>query len=188
MKIQFFPFEKISRKSTRDGGRELIVSSINCIIKKKMNKITLILDIDGVLIKTPPWRNDEIHSDGYSDFDRECVQNLKELLKEREFEIWLSSTRRIKISIDKWNEIFKNRGLNQVVEGLLPVCESCKTRKEEIINFIEEKSLINYLIIDDDKSLNDFEPKKKIVLTTLMTGFNCESLQEAKMKITAIDK
>jgi hypothetical protein len=58
------------------------------------NKITLILDLDGVLIVTPQWKSDTIHEDGYSDFNIECVKNLNCLLNKYIVEIWLSSTRR----------------------------------------------------------------------------------------------
>jgi len=59
-----------------------------------MKIITLILDLDGVLITTPSWKADNIHSDGYSDFNKDCVINLNKLLLVENFEIWLSSMRR----------------------------------------------------------------------------------------------
>jgi len=52
-----------------------------------MRRITLILDLDGVLITTPIWKADEIDSDGYSKFNMNCVQNLNKLLIQSDFEI-----------------------------------------------------------------------------------------------------
>jgi len=39
-----------------------------------MNKTTLILDLDGVLITTPSWKADEMDADGYSKFNENCIK------------------------------------------------------------------------------------------------------------------
>lgn len=65
--------------------------TIDQLFSIPMNKVLLILDLDGVLITTPTWKADEIDSDGYSKFSRNCVSNLNRLLATANFEIWLSS-------------------------------------------------------------------------------------------------
>lgn len=144
--------------------------------------ITLILDLDGVLITTPPWKSDQIHADGYSEFDISCVENLNKLLLQTKFDIWLSSTRRTVKTITEFNLIFKNRKIRNKIIGFLPQYSTSRSRKEEIEQFITDKNVLNYLIIDDDKSLNglDKKMKKYLVLTELTKGFNSEKLQEAK--------
>ncbi len=146
-----------------------------------MSKTILILDLDGVLITTPIWKSDEIHSDGYSDFNKSCVKNLNQLLDLKEFDIWLSSTRRTTKKITEFNLIFKNRGINNSIIGFLPEYPNCENRKEEILEFISEYKIVDYLIIDDDKSLNGLDNaiKNKLILTELMNGFNSEKLMEA---------
>jgi hypothetical protein len=158
-------------------------------IRKMKNRI-LILDLDGVLITTPIWKSDEIHIDGYSQFNSSCIDNLNELLSIEKFEIWLSSSRRTTKSIEEFNEIFKNRGIKRSIKGFLPIYEECKTRKDEIEKFIQEKQLSKYLIIDDDKSLNGILPeiKKQLIITNLMIGFNSDKLKEAKKVLNEISQ
>jgi len=147
-----------------------------------VKKTLLILDLDGVLITTPPWKPNEIHQDGYSDFNVESVKNLNELLQFANFEIWLSSTRRTVKSLQEFNQIFKNRNIEGEIMGFLPIHKHRLSRREEIDYFIEQNQLLDYLIIDDDKSLNALVDKSKLVLTELLIGFNYEKLIEAKRK------
>ncbi len=149
-----------------------------------MNNRILILDLDGVLITNPSWKADQIHSDGYSEFNKSCVENLNRLLTLAEFDIWLSSTRRTVKTLTEFNLIFKNRGMNKKIVGFLPEYSDCKNRKEEIHKFITEFKVSDFLIIDDDKSLNGLESgiKESLILTELTKGFNSEKLKEATEK------
>jgi hypothetical protein len=146
-----------------------------------MNTIILLLDLDGVLITTPPWKADKMDSDGYSSFNNSCVDNMNKLLKTSSFEIWLSSSRRKHKSLEEFNTIFSNRGIMQSIHGFLPKYEYCKNRKEELEQFLSEREIVNYLIIDDDKSLHSLDNKfdGKVIHTLLQTGFNEEKLNEA---------
>tara|TARA_R110002033_G_scaffold170433_3_gene212934 strand:+ start:86451 stop:87167 length:717 start_codon:yes stop_codon:yes gene_type:complete len=148
----------------------------------------LILDLDGVLITNPSWKADRIHSDGYSDFNESCVENLNQLLSLSEFDIWLSSTRRTAKTLTEFNLIFKNRGIKKDIIGFLPEYADCKNRKEEVLKFITEFKITDFLIIDDDKSLNGLESgiKKYLISTELVKGFNSEKLKEATEKINKI--
>ncbi|MBU2930169.1 HAD domain-containing protein [Winogradskyella psychrotolerans] len=150
-----------------------------------MNDKLLILDLDGVLLTNPSWKADRIHSDGYSEFNESCVENLNRLLTLAEFDIWLSSTRRTVKTLTEFNLIFKNRGIKKAIVGFLPKYSHCRNRKEEILNFITEFKTSDFLIIDDDKSLNGLESeiKKKLILTVLTKGFDSEKLKEAINKI-----
>ncbi len=150
----------------------------------RSNKL-LILDLDGVLITNPSWKADQIHSDGYSEFNESCVENLNQLLTFTEFDIWLSSTRRIVKTLTEFNLIFKNRGIKKDIIGFVPEYADCRNRKEEVLKFITEFNISDFLIIDDDKSLNGLESeiKESLVLTELTKGFNSEKLKEANEKI-----
>lgn len=146
-----------------------------------MKENVLILDLDGVLITTPPWKADEMDSDGYSKFNESCLTNLNELLTLYDFDIWLSSTRRTLKTIEEFNLIFKFRNIKKPIKGYLPIYPWCKNRKEEILTFIDEFEISNYLIIDDDKSLNGLEQnyKDNLILTDLMKGFDRDKLKSA---------
>ena len=146
-----------------------------------MNRI-LILDIDGVLITTPTWKPDHLHHDGYSDFNSKCVDNLNALFDFDNFEIWLSSSRRSAKTLPEFNLIFEARGIKKKIIGYLPEHPCRMSRKEEIEKFIIENDITRFLIIDDDKSLNNLEDeiKKWWIKTDLMLGFDLNKLSESR--------
>jgi hypothetical protein len=150
-----------------------------------MNQLILILDLDGVLITTPSWKADLIAPDGYSDFNKSCVAQLNQLLSAYQFEIWLSSSRRKGQSKEFLNTIFSNRGILTPITDFLPVHSDKKSRKEEVELFLQEKQVTNFLILDDDKSLNGLEEciKSKLILTSYLKGFDKEKLREALDKL-----
>ncbi|MFS4466977.1 HAD domain-containing protein [Maribacter sp. 2210JD10-5] len=145
----------------------------------------MILDLDGVLITNPSWKADKIHSDGYSEFNESCIENLNRLLTLAEFDIWLSSTRRTAKTLSEFNQIFENRGIKKTITGFLPEYTDCKNRKEEVSKFLSEFKVMDFIIIDDDKSLNGLESriKKNLISTDLVKGFDSEKLKEAMEKI-----
>lgn len=136
-----------------------------------MNNIIL-LDLDGVLIKSATWRKDEIHEDGYSDFHPTCVKSLNKILEETGYDIILSSSRRVDVRISKMNEYFETRGVNKPIEDYVPIYREANSRREEIEMFLLEYKPENYLIIDDDKSLSDAseEIKSNWIKTDSMIG------------------
>lgn len=147
--------------------------------------VSLILDLDGVLITTPNWKPDIISEDGYSKFDENCVKNLNTLLSKINIEIFLISTRRLKKSLKEFNLLFRNRGISQEIKSFIPDYPDCKSRFDELNRFLNENENMNYLIIDDDKSLNALEYKKKerLILTDYNQGFSTEKLNEALSKV-----
>lgn len=150
-----------------------------------MEKIILILDLDGVLITNPIWRADELDTDGYSLFNQKCIENLNTLLSIVEMDTWLSSTRRTTKTIKEFNAIFQNRNIKNEIIGFLPLYATAENRKEEIEFFIQEKKITEFLIIDDDKSLHELniQLKQQLILTQFMKGFNQEKLEEAVQKL-----
>lgn len=144
--------------------------------------IILLLDLDGVLITTPAWRANELAADGYAVFDTQAVACLNELLAVANCELWLSSSRRKGKSLETFQAIFEARGIVAPLTGLLPVYPSSFSRKEELQAFIPSLQGQDFLIIDDDKSLNGLAPayKKRLVLTPYHQGFREEQLALAK--------
>lgn len=139
----------------------------------------LFLDLDGVLITTPPWKSDPIAEDGYSEFNATCVAHLNTLLAQGDFELWISSSRRKALSLEALQGIFQRRGLLATIQGYLPIADQRLSRRLELERFIAQQGCTRFLVIDDDKSLNAFVPKAQLVQTTLLQGFNAEKLQEA---------
>ena len=147
-----------------------------------MIQTILLLDLDGVLITTPPWKPDLIAQDGYSIFNTACIENLNTLLACGNFAIWLNSSRREGKTLEQFNEIFERRKIKQSILGFLPPNPNFDNRFVEINRWLKETKTQDYLIIDDDKSLLDFKYPERLVLTKYMLGFNKEKLEEAKKK------
>ena len=72
-------------------------------------KMTILLDIDGVLVTTPSWKQVEHLSDGFMKFSDVAVSNLATLYKETKASVVLTTTHRINYSENQWKEIFKFR-------------------------------------------------------------------------------
>ena len=112
------------------------------------------LDIDGVINTTAPWKADELAADGYSKFNKQAIANLNYITCAVEAELWISSSRRTTKPIGELQEIFKDRGIEKQINGYLPTVD-VRTRCELVMNFIRERGIMNFLIIDDDQSLQD---------------------------------
>ena len=144
-------------------------------------KNIILLDLDGVLITTPPWQADQIHEDGYSDFNRNLVENLNKLLSLTIAEIWLSSSRRAAKSLEEFNIIFKERGVIKPINGFLPNTSAFESRINAINNFLDEVSPRNFIIIDDDRSLQGLSSDRKQfwIQTSPLIGFDKIKLNES---------
>ena len=84
-------------------------------------------------------------------------------------------------SLKEFNHIFKNRGITKSITGFLPIDENFKNRHEEIVHFITAINPSNYIILDDDKSLNGLDRtyKQYLVSTELTVGFDNQKYSEA---------
>lgn len=134
----------------------------------------IFLDIDGVMVPAKNWENPELMNDGFPAFSNKSVAVLQKLITD-DVTIMLTTSHKANYSIEEWKNIFKNR--NIVANKIKSLPENVKklSRKDEIINWF---SLHNtnepFLIIDDDKSLNDLPQflKKKLVQTSTHIGLN----------------
>ena len=148
-------------------------------------KNVIILDLDGVLITTPTWKADEMDFDGYSAFNKKCVENFNVLTQNLDCELWLSSTRRMNKTLQEFRKIFSNRNLKKEITGFLSTTDYQTPRIKEIESFLKDETIDNFLILDDDSSLHNLEGKYKKfwVQTSLLVGFNFEKLEEAQQII-----
>ncbi len=148
-------------------------------------KNVIILDLDGVLITTPTWKADEMDFDGYSAFNKKCVENFNVLTQNLDCELWLSSTRRMNKTLQEFRKIFSNRNLKKEITGFLSTTDYQTPRIKEIESFLKDEAIDNFLILDDDSSLHNLEEKYKKfwVQASLLVGFNSEKLEKAKQII-----
>lgn len=124
----------------------------------------ILLDLDGVLIISKPWLPDVLLNDGFAQFNDKSVERLNKIIEDTKYRIILSSNRRYSISIDEMNTFFKTRGVISEIIDYLPLYDLDLRLKrcDEIKMFIEKHNPINYLIIDDDKSIAKLNSDKWI--------------------------
>lgn len=150
--------------------------------------MVILLDIDGVLVTNPPWKKPDFAADGFMLFNTNATKNLAALIAETNAAVILTSTHRVNYSPVQWLEIFESRGI--ILKNIFKLNEVTKmhqmsTRAEEIQEWADRKTgNENYVIIDDDKSINNLPVhiKNKCVLTDSLIGFD----DAAKNKALAI--
>ena len=84
---------------------------------------------------------------------------------------------------EEWKSIFKNRGINIEKIKALPENIHNLSRKDEIINWFHlNNHHEEFIIIDDDKSLNELPDflKKNLIQTSAHIGFTEEHLKAIK--------
>ena len=146
-------------------------------------KNVILLDLDGVMIITPPWRKDYIDEDGYSRFKSDAITNLNKLLSIADADLWLISARRRGYTLEQFNVFFKNRKIEKELNGMVSTYFEYIPRIEELKGFLEDEQFDNYLLIDDDSSLEGLDDKNFWVKTHPLIGFTEEKLNEAIEKI-----
>ena len=154
-----------------------------------MPRLTVILDLDGVLITTLHTQPEVLHADGYSDFNADCVANFNALLDGIDAEIWLISMRRKTKTLAEMQTIFANRGIVAPLVGMVPVYDEDMKRNHETVRFIRENNLEHYLIIDDNTVLRQLPRvmKTRLVQTHYLLGFNREKLEEARRVLVQLN-
>ena len=134
---------------------------------------------------TPGWRLTETHSDGFLKFNDRAEKNLIRLITETNASIVLTTTHRISYSIEKWKEIFNNRGIPvetiekvNTKQAVGDMVDRGNEIKEWVDNFGTGKS---FVIIDDDLSINalPIEIKDKWVMTKSMIGLDEDGTDKA---------
>ncbi len=141
----------------------------------------ILLDIDGVMVTTPSWKKVEILNDQFSSFNERAVINLQKIISETNASIVLTTSHKSRFTIHEWKNIFNRRGVT--VDSLYCLDNNVNylSRKDEILNWLGKGITESFVIIDDDKSLNDLpnKIKNKCVITSSMIGLNDESALSA---------
>lgn len=139
----------------------------------------ILLDIDGVMVPATSWKAPELLNDGFPVFSHKSVTGLKKIISETGASILLTTSHKSRYSLAVWRSIFAKRGINATITKLR-TNKNHRSRKDEVLNWVKtNKSDNDFVIIDDDKSLNDLPPeiKRKLILTSPLIGLN-ESLAE----------
>lgn len=149
----------------------------------------ILLDIDGVMVITPTWKQPEFLADGFMAFDKYCAENLAifiELIKAKNqpVEIVMTSTHRIHYSENEWKTLLNNRGIFPDNVSIINKAKSFAEigmRVEEVLDWINQNLYQDFIILDDDKSLRELPTNLKShwVECQFLTGFNEECLRKA---------
>ena len=141
----------------------------------------ILLDIDGVMVPASSWKRPEFLNDGFPVFSSRAVKALQNIISETSANILLTTSHKSKYSIDEWKNIFQLRGLKVNSISSLPENLNFLNRKDEIMMWINSQiHLPDFLIIDDDKTLNslpDFA-KKNLLQTSSTLGLTEDLAKE----------
>lgn len=136
----------------------------------------IFLDIDGVMAPAKSWQRPDILEDGFVDFSSKAVSVLQDVLAQNtDTTIILTTSHKSRFSLSQWKIIFERRGLNVNKLESLNDNTDFQSRKIEILNWFDSNDIHeDFIIIDDDKSLNDLPTfyKDRLILTSSLVGLN----------------
>ena len=145
----------------------------------------LLLDIDGVMVPISPWKRPDFLSDNFPMFSSKATKALQRILDETKATIVLTTSHKSTYSIADWIAIFQRRGIELNSLERLPENTAFLNRREEILNWLNEQdALETFIILDDDKSLNDLPSnlKENLLQTSSMIGLTDVLAEEFLMK------
>jgi len=145
----------------------------------------ILLDIDGVMVPAKSWSAPLALPDGFYEFSKKAVGALNDILKESKAKILLTTSHKHNLTLDDWIKIFNNRGIKTTELHRLPPNDDNLNRRDEITHwFSTTNSIVDFLILDDDKSLNNLSPvlKARLIQTKPLVGLT-ESHVEKAIKI-----
>ncbi|MGB0880721.1 MAG: HAD domain-containing protein [Polaribacter sp.] len=146
----------------------------------------LYLDIDGVMIPANSWRRPEILEDGFFEFSPKATKSLNRIISNSSADIVLTTSHKFKYSLKEWKNIFKRRNININKITRLPKNMNHLNRKDELLHWFNAKNKDdNFIIIDDDKSLNALPSflKDKLIQTSASVGLTDYLADKALEKI-----
>lgn len=141
-------------------------------MKRNFVIMLFFLDIDGVMVPAKGWKSPELLSDGFPAFSSRAITALRNSISDEDT-IMLTSSHKSRFSFEEWKDIFKSRGISIKKIQTLPENIHHLSRKDEIVNwFYANDWNENFVIIDDDKSLNELPGfiKENLVQTSPYIG------------------
>ncbi len=142
----------------------------------------ILLDIDGVMLPAKPWSAPQILEDGFSMFKSQSVSALNQILLESNSDILLTTSHKDRYSPNDWVKIFRFRGVNVNSISKLPPNDNHLNRREEIIKwFTSSEEVSDFVILDDDSSLNDLPIflKDRLILTKPLIGLTSGHVEDS---------
>lgn len=141
------------------------------------------LDIDGVMVPAKGWVSPEFLLDEFPTFSSKAVLALNKVITDEDTVI-LTTSHKSKFNLEKWKTIFLYRGIHLKNIKSLPDNFYNLGRKDELINYFKCNNIQeNFVIIDDDKSLNELPKKLKdnLIQTSSHIGLTEEHVADIKI-------
>lgn len=140
----------------------------------------ILLDIDGVMVPAAAWKTPILLEDGFPVFTTKSIEALGSLLSP-ETTIILTTSHRNRFSAEEWKQIFAERGL--LVNNLdrLPEWHLGDQKLSTIKDWVTTPNTDDdFLIIDDDRSLNELplNIKEHLILTSPVVGLTKEVVED----------
>lgn len=139
----------------------------------------IFIDIDGVMVPIKSWQAPKMLTDGFMEFSQNSIMTLQNIInKYSDITLIITSSHKGRFTINQWINIFEKRNIKI---NKIEILESdFITRIDQIVNYLETINEENFLIIDDDTSLNDLPKhlKQKLILTKPMLGLIEQDLYE----------
>jgi hypothetical protein len=147
----------------------------------------IFLDIDGVMVPAKSWKSPEMLDDGFPAFSVSASLALRQLIANN-VTVMLTTSHKSNFTIQQWQNIFKKRGIEIPLLKSLPDNKTMLSRKDELLRWFNQNPIDEeFLIIDDDSSLNDLpiELKKHLIQPSPLIGLSKEHLSALNFMITA---
>ena len=140
----------------------------------------IFLDIDGVLVPAKSWESPVILDDGFPAFTAGSVSVLQRIISSSSTVI-LTTSHRFRFSVEEWKSIFLKRGIMLHSIQRLEDNRVGLNRKDEILYWFNHNTYSDdFIIIDDDRSLNELPSnlKDRLILTSSFIGLREHHLNE----------
>lgn len=145
----------------------------------------IFLDIDGVMVPAKSWKSPELLDDGFPAFSGAATHALRQLIANN-VTVMLTTSHKSNFTIQQWQNIFKKRGIEIPLLKSLPDNKTMLSRKDELLRWFNHNPIDEeFLIIDDDSSLNDLpiELKKHLIQPSPYIGLSEDHLRQLKMMV-----
>lgn len=139
------------------------------------------------MVPAKSWSAPRLLEDGFPAFTHNSVNSLNQILHITNATIVLTTSHRNRFSEIEWSSIFSKRGIEANIQKCPSEIDNRVPRIELILNWLDLNStLSNFIIIDDDKSLNDLplNLKQNLILTSPLIGLNDSLVENALEKLT----
>lgn len=145
----------------------------------------IFLDIDGVMVPAKSWKSPEVLDDGFPAFSGAATHALRQLISDN-VTVMLTTSHKSNFTIQEWMSIFQKRGIEIPLLKTLPENKTMISRKDELLRWFNQNPIEeDFLIIDDDSSLNDLplNLKKYLIQPSPLIGFSEDHLRQLKLMV-----